>query len=218
MYVQPGSGRGASPTSRINGDIERHFRLLKEKAGGKIPSEALLQAEESTHVKEAKDHKEKKTKLNVVWVDHIGKSLISSCPLNDNYPTESIGERRPYSAPHLSKKDNMRRPSITQDREKGILQGSEFSLKRTYKEALLGSPVHPRRFQPPPPPSLCYSPPRCVLLRRLSTSEGRCFRCLAKDHQVQQCRDPIPCAECFKTGHILRNCRTRSTQSLPRMA
>nr|CAD1832914.1 unnamed protein product [Ananas comosus var. bracteatus] len=49
------------------------------------------------------------------------------------------------------------------------------------------------------------------------SSIGRCYRCLAKDHWVQECRDPIRCSACFRTGHFVRNCRTRNPHSLAKM-
>nr|CAD1832813.1 unnamed protein product [Ananas comosus var. bracteatus] len=45
----------------------------------------------------------------------------------------------------------------------------------------------------------------------------RCYRCLAKDHRVQECRDPIRRSECFRTGHLVQNCRTRNPHSLAKM-
>jgi len=33
----------------------------------------------------------------------------------------------------------------------------------------------------------------------------RCFRCLALDHQVAQCRDPVHYLACKGVGHILRS-------------
>ncbi|TVU04910.1 hypothetical protein EJB05_48054, partial [Eragrostis curvula] len=36
---------------------------------------------------------------------------------------------------------------------------------------------------------------------------GRCFRCLAKDHRVAQCRDPPRCLACWNSGHFARQCK-----------
>lgn len=35
---------------------------------------------------------------------------------------------------------------------------------------------------------------------------GRCFRCLALDHRVAQCRDPIRCLSCRGVGHTSKYC------------
>lgn len=36
---------------------------------------------------------------------------------------------------------------------------------------------------------------------------GRCFRCLAKDHKIRECREPRRCTLCFRFGHPARYCR-----------
>jgi hypothetical protein len=44
---------------------------------------------------------------------------------------------------------------------------------------------------------------------------GRCFRCLASDHPIAECCDPVKCALCLRSGHRARQCRLldpRSTQ------
>lgn len=35
---------------------------------------------------------------------------------------------------------------------------------------------------------------------------GRCYRCLAKSHQVAQCREPLRCWCCKRNGHTVRRC------------
>ena len=40
----------------------------------------------------------------------------------------------------------------------------------------------------------------------------RCFRCLAKDHMVKDCREPIKCLECGQLGHRRTSCPQRSPQ------
>ncbi|CAN6247094.1 unnamed protein product [Urochloa humidicola] len=37
-------------------------------------------------------------------------------------------------------------------------------------------------------------------------TQGRCFKCLARDHRASACRDPIRCLHCFRTGHKQRLC------------
>lgn len=41
----------------------------------------------------------------------------------------------------------------------------------------------------------------------------RCFRCLARDHRVAACRDPIRCLKCWKIGHRAGNCKERSART-----
>lgn len=40
---------------------------------------------------------------------------------------------------------------------------------------------------------------------------GRCFRCLAKDHRIELCREPVKCLRCRTNGHIAHQCPNRST-------
>lgn len=48
--------------------------------------------------------------------------------------------------------------------------------------------------------------PRAATIKMLT---GRCFRCLARDHLIAQCRDPIRCLECGRSGHTSRFCKSR---------
>lgn len=45
---------------------------------------------------------------------------------------------------------------------------------------------------------------RALLLKR---AWGRCFRCLASNHRVAECRNPAVCLLCGKVGHRARWCR-----------
>nr|CAD1837721.1 unnamed protein product [Ananas comosus var. bracteatus] len=44
--------------------------------------------------------------------------------------------------------------------------------------------------------------------KRLVPGDKRCFRCLAKDHLVVACRDPVRCRKCLGTGHQAHLCRS----------
>ena len=57
-----------------------------------------------------------------------------------------------------------------------------------------------RRIRGVPPVSHC--------LPRKGRGE-RCFRCLAKDHQVKDCREPLKCLECGHWGHCRSSCPHR---------
>nr|CAD1841252.1 unnamed protein product [Ananas comosus var. bracteatus] len=80
-----------------------------------------------------------------------------------------------------------------------------IKASRSYKEALLwrGETHHsafttrhsPRRLPPP-----TWAPK--------SRHQGkRCFRCLASDHVVAECRDPVRCFRCRRTGHRAILCK-----------
>uniref|UniRef100_A0A0A8ZQR4 Uncharacterized protein n=1 Tax=Arundo donax TaxID=35708 RepID=A0A0A8ZQR4_ARUDO len=61
-------------------------------------------------------------------------------------------------------------------------------------------------------------------LRKISTldlqelfkrkAEGRCFRCLASNHRVALCRDPLCCIVCLKYDQRARHCRAASASAL----
>jgi hypothetical protein len=67
--------------------------------------------------------------------------------------------------------------------------------------------VSPCAFISPPPPH----PPSRKHHSRSSHrhSSRRCFRCLAHDHLVKDCRDPVHCAGCRRSGHRHRDCSQR---------
>jgi len=47
-------------------------------------------------------------------------------------------------------------------------------------------------------------------------ARGRCYRCLALDHQVSSCRDSFRCIRCRRPGHRERHCHFRSPSPAPR--
>ena len=52
-------------------------------------------------------------------------------------------------------------------------------------------------------------PPR--LIARLRRAAVRCFRCMAKDHQVKECREPLKCLECGQSDHRRVSCPHRTS-------
>ncbi len=92
------------------------------------------------------------------------------------------------------------------------LTGSRLS----YKETLIRGSHHLQRseaysLQRPPP----HLRPRPLFSK--TDFKNRCFRCLASDHQIRNCRDPLCCAECHRTGHRGRHCGRRASPSTPKM-
>jgi hypothetical protein len=77
-----------------------------------------------------------------------------------------------------------------------------------------------RRRRPPPVPSSATSRPRsnappatgvlrpsCFPLHKKHL-RGECFMCLSPGHHVSDCRDPVRCPSCRRSGHIAKECRT----------
>ena len=57
-------------------------------------------------------------------------------------------------------------------------------------------------------PSPCSPPPRPPP----SDLWRRCFRCLALDHKIDRCHDPVQCRRCWCFGHTERYCRSSSSR------
>ena len=72
------------------------------------------------------------------------------------------------------------------------LNAAKVSLPRSYLQAVT-SAAPPKQAQ-------------VITVTRPASLSG-CFRCLAKDHQVQDCRDPIRCRSCLSSGHRSPQCK-----------
>ncbi|KXG35743.1 hypothetical protein SORBI_3002G221200 [Sorghum bicolor] len=44
---------------------------------------------------------------------------------------------------------------------------------------------------------------------------GKCFRCLASDHRIAHCRDPLRCILCKRSGHSSRTCPSARPRIIP---
>lgn len=44
---------------------------------------------------------------------------------------------------------------------------------------------------------------------------GKCFRCLASDHHIAHCRDPLRCILCKRSGHCSRDCPSARPRIIP---
>ncbi|KAK1632666.1 hypothetical protein QYE76_006981 [Lolium multiflorum] len=83
--------------------------------------------------------------------------------------------------------------------------------------------VSRRRRRPPPVPSSAAprprpnSPPATGVMRRSrfplhkKRLRGECFKCLSPGHHVADCRDPVRCRSCRRSGHIAKECRAVPT-------
>nr|CAD1822827.1 unnamed protein product [Ananas comosus var. bracteatus] len=86
---------------------------------------------------------------------------------------------------------------------------------RSYKEALVwGAHAQPadssqRQLHSSLPPT-SRAPSYARLVKR-------CFRCLARDHVVEACRDPVRCLRCRRTGHRAKFCSTKLNRTATNM-
>ncbi len=76
---------------------------------------------------------------------------------------------------------------------------STYPENGTYKEAVL------RQKETLNSAHLSTSKKRNLSLWR--NRAGRCFRCLASDHHVTDCRDPVRCLVCSGIGHRVAQCK-----------
>ncbi|CAN6166399.1 unnamed protein product [Urochloa humidicola] len=69
---------------------------------------------------------------------------------------------------------------------------------RPYLQALLSATPAPRKT--------ADEKRRLRRARSLSPPQTRCYRCLASDHLIAACRDPIRCRGCLRNGHRSQDC------------
>lgn len=83
--------------------------------------------------------------------------------------------------------------------EGGHIKGTNLS-RGSFKEVLLRKITPQHRV---PIHHLHHTP----LPRAQGKPVRRCFRCLASDHLVAECRDPLRCLHCRRSGHRARSCK-----------
>ncbi len=143
----------------------------------------------------------------------MGRALSSFCS-SEGAPPSLSGGRSASSREPLQSGVGLQESRSDQ----GAL---EVHPRLSYKEALLASPKQYGYSSSPAPhcragssrlPRSCR-PGSSALLSK-AKREGLCFRCLARDHQRRDCRDPPRCLDCLGVGHVARRCRKRFTAPL----
>ncbi|KAJ1277991.1 hypothetical protein BS78_04G045800 [Paspalum vaginatum] len=114
------------------------------------------------------------------------------------------------------------------ENSKDLLQS--FCTSTQPEATLLPAPLSPRQLPhasvtaPRPPsatpyldalhsPSLATLSPRAKPPRPI-TRANACHRCLASDHTVRECRDPVRCRNCGRNGHRRGSCKMPITRVL----
>nr|CAD1840680.1 unnamed protein product [Ananas comosus var. bracteatus] len=168
--------------------------------------------------------KKKKILKRIAWADEVGGELLQvfSCQEDDEATLAASGkgalqdQKEAFIAGHQRSKLRVL-PGGSQSGVKSKGEGVDIKcptiLRGSYKEALLK-----RLVSLSCTPKLHHHHP---LTAPSQTSRGppprgpvkRCFRCLASDHSVAVCRDPIWCRRCWKTGHRAYFCKEKPGSS-----
>ncbi|KAK1670811.1 hypothetical protein QYE76_058970 [Lolium multiflorum] len=124
-------------------------------------------------------------------------------------PCSPPRDQPPYlSSPRPAPPPTLGSPPATSPLSDGQPRGGVFSpLGALGARAAMDGPSQPSYSQvasspcKPTPPRPARTPPPLHLLHR------RCFRCLASDHSVACCRDPVRCRRCRRSGHREYACK-----------
>ncbi len=145
------------------------------------------------------------------WEENIAlRGLAAGGSKGLNYLAE--GSRQAEHRKGISDCSALKQDVAPQQLGKMGIDGSRLVVGgQSYKEALLLHP--PKKAEKLP---LKQSSPGIPGWRSRYPvrfqKERRCFRCLARDHGVAACRDPIRCRACWRFGHRERQCRRRSQE------
>ncbi len=188
-------------------------RLAKpeRKSASKGPSSETATGGETKIALQKDSVKRKKALPHVSWADEKGEPLCSFCLVKD-HSVSSGSVTEPRHPPWFGRGKLRLGTPLVQWKKKSPRGGpAPPSSRPTYKEALL-------RLSSVTPPASSPSPSNvsASLMRPvpppLSTA-GRCFRCLARDQRVRDCRDPLRCLVCRKVGHSAPFCRQRRARA-----
>ncbi len=177
--------RSGGKASGLEKDLDLKFQKLKGLSKATFTSYALSPLVKAGDSLDTQCDKKHKPKRKVTWADFQGAHLCTSI---SPHPTScSFGT-----------------PAFTPQTEK---EWSKVSCKPattgtlSYKETLLKNLSAEKRSGPS---NFLWSRARPNPI--FSPLKNKCFRCLASDHLIRDCRDPLRCAACFRTGHCARHC------------
>lgn len=88
-------------------------------------------------------------------------------------------------------------------------QGWHQVVKRRKNQLIGGQKQHPGSYRVP-----TFLRKETEEAYKIAFKEGRCFRCLSKDHKRASCREPVRCFKCKGIGHKYGGCRYQPKQEL----
>nr|CAD1832251.1 unnamed protein product [Ananas comosus var. bracteatus] len=135
--------------------------------------------------------KEKKIHKRIERADEVGRDLLKTIRSNE----DDEG-----TIPASGKGNNREPNEITND---GQLQSKSQGRVAEGLTPISSAtnPQLPYPHSPPSQPTRRRTPPHRPV--------KRCYRCLASDHTVATCRDPVRCYRCGKTGHRAHYCKRK---------
>lgn len=169
----------------------------------------------------SRERKEEKVLKNIDWGDEVGGELRRAASIIEDdekmFPGsgkgisqecwETITDRHHWSKTrslsHRSTCEGMTRGGVDPSKGPPLIRGS-------YKEALMSRPTARARVFDSSHSHTRSTPPRIHRDRSTGRPRKRCFRCLATDHSVAVCRDPVRCLRCRRTGHRAQACKEKA--------
>nr|CAD1843444.1 unnamed protein product [Ananas comosus var. bracteatus] len=100
-------------------------------------------------------------------------------------------------------------------RGEAMLQSLNMTAHMSYKEVLLRGPGSQPSNSPSRTQHSFFS--RSAKSNTSRRRGGKCFRCLASDHWIADCRDPVKCVRCRRSGHRASTCKEKVSLARERM-
>ncbi len=188
-------GLGGEALPGLKPDLETRSDRLKYLSKGKWIADAWSPPEDFADTSDPFRSKQLKTNRQVTWADDKGAPLCTSL-------TE------------ITKQKKARGVNLWSEKE---VFGNHYTPNQagapSYKDVLLSNRKSSQGEEAPT--SLRHrvtrrAPPPLSRIKR-------CFRCLSTDHLIRDCRDPLRCALCLRTGHRAKHCSRRGPTRLTNM-